>query len=89
MHGAKYLASTNNTNNYAGVRQFADWSKTAVMCLCTQAVWPGFLHASLPSCTSCERSFNVTIRLRPDDMLTYLTLAPNIMYSCNFKIGGQ
>ena len=37
MHGAKFLAITNNTNTYAGVRQFADGSKIAVMCLCTQA----------------------------------------------------
>ena len=32
MHGDKFLAITNNMNNYAGVRQFADWSKTAVNC---------------------------------------------------------
>ena len=46
MHVAKFLEITNNTNNYAGVRQFADWSNTAVMCLCTQAVWSR-LHARL------------------------------------------
>ena len=45
MHGAKFLAITINTNNYAGALQFADWSKTAAMCLCTQAVWSIFLCA--------------------------------------------
>ena len=51
MHGAKFLAITNNTNNYAGVRQFADWSKTAVMFFCTQAAGvvkiSSCMHASL------------------------------------------
>ena len=37
MHGAKFLAITNNTNTYTGVRQFANWSETAVVYLCTQA----------------------------------------------------
>ena len=37
MHGAKFLAITNNTNKYTVVRQFANWSKAAVVYLCTQA----------------------------------------------------
>ena len=44
MHGAKFLAITINTNNYVGVLQSADWSKTAAMCLCTQAMWSIFLY---------------------------------------------
>ena len=44
-HEAKFLAITNNANNYAGVRQFAYWSKTASMCLCSQAVRLRFLDA--------------------------------------------
>ena len=31
MHGATFLAIANNTNKYAGVRQFVDWSETAVI----------------------------------------------------------
>ena len=58
MHGAKFLATM---NHYAGVRQFADWSKTVGMCLCTQAVC---LYACTLTCTSGERSFNATRRLR-------------------------
>ena len=58
MHGAKFLATM---NHYAGVRQFADWSKTIGMCLCTQAVC---LYACTLPCTSGERSFNDTRRLR-------------------------
>ena len=37
IHGAKFLAITNNTNKYTGVRQFANLSKTAVVFICTQA----------------------------------------------------
>ena len=51
--------------NNKGVRQFVNRSKTAVVYFCTQAaiVWSIFLYACTVPCTSCERSFNVTIRL--------------------------